>query len=222
MAAVDLTTHPGHLARRLQQAHYLLWNTMVSEEITSPQFAVLNALVAEPGLDQRTVGERVGLDRSTIAEVISRLSRRGLIDKVRDPQDGRRSLLRLTDEGTRVHRKLTVRTARMNQIFLAPLSADEQAVFFDLIQRVSTPRRGSATRRSRSRRPDGGVRGEPGFSPLGEEDPHLSGRERHAPVAGRRRELCAVGRRTPLPPHVVGPPVPQHRRLARAHGVGER
>lgn len=77
MAAVDLTTHPGHLARRLQQAHYLLWNTMVSEEITSPQFAVLNALVAEPGVDQRTAGERVGLDRSTIAEVISRLGRRG-------------------------------------------------------------------------------------------------------------------------------------------------
>ncbi len=56
MAAVDLTTHPGHLARRLQQAHHLLWTTMVSEETTSPQFAVLNTLVAEPGLDQRTVG----------------------------------------------------------------------------------------------------------------------------------------------------------------------
>ncbi|MEV3859032.1 MarR family transcriptional regulator [Streptomyces sp. NPDC050095] len=137
MAAVELTTHPGHLARRLQQAHYLLWNTMVSEEITSPQFAVLNALVAEPGLDQRTVGERVGLDRSTIAEVISRLTRRDLIDKVRDPGDGRRWLLRLTAEGLRTHKKLTVRTARMNQIFLAPLSADEQTVFFDLIQRVA-------------------------------------------------------------------------------------
>ncbi|MGW7065397.1 MarR family winged helix-turn-helix transcriptional regulator [Streptomyces sp. NPDC054855] len=137
MAAVDLTTHPGHLARRLQQAHYLLWNTMVSEEITSPQFAVLNALVAEPGLDQRTVGERVGLDRSTIAEVISRLMRRELLDKVRDPQDGRRYLLHLTDEGRRTHRKLTVRTARMNQVFLGPLSAAEQTVFFDLIQRVS-------------------------------------------------------------------------------------
>ncbi|WP_217236574.1 MarR family winged helix-turn-helix transcriptional regulator [Streptomyces sp. AC555_RSS877] len=138
MAAVDLSTHPGHLARRLQQAHYLLWNTMVSEEITSPQFAVLNALVGEPDrLDQRTVGERVGLDRSTIAEVISRLGRRGLLDKVRDPQDGRRFLLHLTDEGLRTHRKLTVRTARMNQVFLAPLSAEEQSVFFDLIQRVS-------------------------------------------------------------------------------------
>lgn len=120
MGAVDLTIHPGHLARRLQQAHYLLWNTMVSEEITSPQFAVLNALVAEPGLDQRTVGERVGLDRSTVAEVIGRLSCRGLLDKVRDARDGRRFLLCLTDDGRRVHRKLAVRTARMNQVFLAP------------------------------------------------------------------------------------------------------
>ncbi|MEU7501796.1 MarR family transcriptional regulator [Streptomyces griseofuscus] len=137
MAAVDLNSHPGHLARRLQQAHHLLWNTMVSEEITSPQFAVLNALVAEPGLDQRTVGERVGLDRSTIAEVISRLIRRGFLDKVRDPQDGRRFLLRVTDDGLQVHRKLAARTARMNQVFLAPLSAEERASFFALIRRVT-------------------------------------------------------------------------------------
>src|SRR5690606_41237622 len=84
MAAVDLATHPGHLARRLQQAHHLLWNTMVSEDITSPQYAVLNALVAEPGLDQRTVWERVVLDLSNIAEVRARLVRRGLLRKVRD------------------------------------------------------------------------------------------------------------------------------------------
>lgn len=137
MSAVDLSSHPGHLARRLQQAHHLLWNTMVSEEITSPQFAVLNALTAEPGLDQRTVGERVGLDRSTVAEVITRLLRRELLDKVRDPHDGRRYLLALTDEGTRVHRRLAVRTARMNQVFLGPLTADEQQLLLGLMRRVS-------------------------------------------------------------------------------------
>lgn len=137
MAAVDLSTHPGHLARRLQQAHHLLWTTMVSEEITSPQFAVLNALVAEPGLDQRTVGERVGLDRSTIADVIARLDRRGLLGKVRDPRDGRRFLLELTADGRRTHQKLTTRTARMNRVFLAPLSPEEQRLFLTLVQRVA-------------------------------------------------------------------------------------
>ena len=137
MSAVDLSTHPGHLARRLQQAHHLLWNTMVSQEITSPQFAVLNALTAEPGLDQRTVGERVGLDRSTVAEVIARLLRRQLLDKVRDERDGRRFLLHLTEDGARTHRGLALRTARMNQVFLGPLSSDEQQVLFDLLGRVS-------------------------------------------------------------------------------------
>ena len=38
--------------------------------------------------------------------------------------------------GMRTHRKLTVRTARMNQVFLAPLSAEEQTLFFGLITRV--------------------------------------------------------------------------------------
>ncbi|MEV5322366.1 MarR family transcriptional regulator [Streptomyces sp. NPDC052687] len=110
---------------------------MVSEEITSPQFAVLNTLVAEPGLDQRTVGERVGLDRSTIAEVIGRLVTRGPLGKVRDPHDGRRYLLRLTEEGERTQRKLAVRAARMNQVFLAPLTDEERTRFLGLVQRVS-------------------------------------------------------------------------------------
>jgi DNA-binding MarR family transcriptional regulator len=83
------------------------------------------------------VGERVSLDRSTVAEVVGRLIRRELLDKVRDPQDGRRYLLRLTEEGARTHRRLTVRAARMNQVLLAPLSAEEQQLFVDLIRRVS-------------------------------------------------------------------------------------
>ncbi|MFC8919678.1 MarR family winged helix-turn-helix transcriptional regulator [Streptomyces sp. NPDC057116] len=137
MPALDLKRHPGHLARRFQQAHTLLWNTVVSEEVTFPQFAVLNTLVGEDGLDQRTVGDRVGLDRSTVAEVVRRLAGRGLVDKVRDPADGRRSVLRATDEGVRVHTRLAARTARMNHILLAPLEEAERAVFLDLLRRVS-------------------------------------------------------------------------------------
>lgn len=136
MPSLDLGSHPGHLARRLQQAHTLLWTTLVSEDVTSPQFAVLNTLVAEGGLDQRTVGERVGLDRSTIAEVVRRLADRDLVHKVRAPQDARRSVLHATAEGVRVHRKLSTRTVRMNQIFLAPLDQDEQAAFLALLHRV--------------------------------------------------------------------------------------
>jgi len=137
MGAVDLNTHPGHLARRLQQAHSLLWGAMVSEETTSPQFAVLNALVEKPDIDQRTLSEHVHLDRSTIADVVARLGRRGLLERVRDPRDGRRNVLKLTDEGERLHRKLVTRTARMNRVFLAPLDEDERELLLRLIGRVA-------------------------------------------------------------------------------------
>ncbi|MER7400086.1 MarR family transcriptional regulator [Streptomyces sp. NPDC000151] len=137
MAAVDLNTHPGHLARRLQQAHSLLWGAMVSEEITSPQFAVLNALVEKPDIDQRTLSEHVHLDRSTIADLVARLVRRGLVERVRDPHDGRRNVLKLSDEGARLHRKLVTRTGRMNRVFLAPLEEDEQETLMRLIGRVA-------------------------------------------------------------------------------------
>jgi DNA-binding MarR family transcriptional regulator len=137
MAAVDLSTHPGHLARRLQQAHSLLWGAMVSEETTSPQFAVLNALEEKPDIDQRTLSGHVHLDRSTIADLVARLARRGLIERVRDEADGRRNVLKLTAEGRRLHRKLTTRTARMNRVFLAPLAEDERQTLLRLIARVA-------------------------------------------------------------------------------------
>ncbi|MFF0628111.1 MarR family winged helix-turn-helix transcriptional regulator [Streptomyces sp. NPDC004296] len=152
MPALDLSTHPGHLAQRLQQAHTLLWTTIVSEDVTSPQFAVLNTLVGADGLDQRTVGERVGLDRSTIAEVVRRLVARELVGKVRDTKDTRRSVLRLTERGSRLHHKLSGRTARMNQIFLATLDPQEQAVFLELLQRVSDA--AAALRNPATRPPD--------------------------------------------------------------------
>ncbi|MCF3964438.1 MarR family winged helix-turn-helix transcriptional regulator [Streptomyces fuscigenes] len=137
MAAVDLGAHPGHLARRLQQAHTLLWSTLVSEETTSPQFAVLNTLVETPDIDQRTLGERVRLDRSTVADVVARLARRGLLERVRDPLDGRRNVLRLTMEGAGVHRGLAARTEAMNEVFLAPLEQAEREALLGLIARVA-------------------------------------------------------------------------------------
>src|SRR5437773_2509028 len=91
--------HPGHLLRRAVQVMNQLWDEEVSHTITSPQFAALNALYSEPNLDQRTLGHRISLDRSTMAEVVSRLSARGLIRTERDTRDGRRKTITLTSKG---------------------------------------------------------------------------------------------------------------------------
>jgi len=135
-APEDLMRHPGHLLRRAVQAMNLLWDAEVSHTITSPQFAALNALYAEPNLDQRSLGQRVSLDRSTMAEVVSRLSTRGLIRTERDPRDGRRKTIMLTTRGLHTVQHLIPRTHAMTDRLVGPLDARQRDELLRLLTAV--------------------------------------------------------------------------------------
>jgi DNA-binding MarR family transcriptional regulator len=132
----DLMQHPGHLLRRAVQVMNLLWDAEVSHTITSPQFAALNALYAEPDLDQRTLGQRISLDRSTMAEVVSRLSTRGLIRTARDSRDGRRKTITLTTRGLHAVQHLIPRTHAMTDRLVGPLDARQRAELLQLLTAV--------------------------------------------------------------------------------------
>jgi len=128
--------HPGHLLRRAVQAMNLLWDEEVSHTITSPQFAALNALYAEPNLDQRTLGRRVSLDRSTTAEIVSRLSGRGLIRTERDTRDGRRKTITLTSRGLHAVQQLIPRTHAMTARLVGPLDGEQREELLRLLTEV--------------------------------------------------------------------------------------
>ena len=136
--AEDLMRHPGHLLRRALQAMNHLWDHEVSHTITSPQFAAMNALYGEPAIDQRTLGERISLDRSTMAELVARLSARGLIQTARDANDGRRKTIRLTPKGVTTLQHLIPRTHVMTRSLVAALDRKEQDELLRLLSTVVT------------------------------------------------------------------------------------
>lgn len=136
MATLRLRSAPGHLIRRAQQVHTLFWAEEVSSELTSVQFAVLNALRASPGIDQRTLGRQVRLDRSTVGDVVVRLMRRGFVERTRDAHDGRRNLLRLTRAGGSVHAEVLPGVRRVQRRLLAPLSPEERTTFLRLVRKI--------------------------------------------------------------------------------------
>jgi MarR family transcriptional regulator, temperature-dependent positive regulator of motility len=122
--------------RRAVQVMNLLWDEEVSHVITSPQFAALNALYSEPNLDQRTLGVRISLDRSTMAEVVARLSDRGLIQATRDTRDGRRKTIALTPAGLRTVRQLIPRTHAMTARLVGPLDSHQRDELLSLLTKV--------------------------------------------------------------------------------------
>ena len=104
--------------------------------ITPVQFAILNALMDDPGEDQITLSGRVAFDAATSGSVISRLESKGLIRRESDAQDKRRKLLWLTPEGQSLALAMKRSVTRVQKRMLAKLNANEQQQLVALLHRV--------------------------------------------------------------------------------------
>jgi len=127
----------GHLLRRAHQVHNALWAEEVGTAPTSTQYALLIALRARPGVDQRTAGELAALDRSSTMDVVARLARRGWLQRSRDPLDGRRDVLNLTDPALRALAGMEEQVARVQDGLLAPLPQRSRPAFLRRLAAVA-------------------------------------------------------------------------------------
>jgi DNA-binding MarR family transcriptional regulator len=136
LVAQDVERLPGHLIRMAQQAHKRMWASVVSTEMTSPQYGILNVIPAYPGIDQKSAGEEVGIDKSTVGDVVDRLIGKRLVRAFRDPDDQRRNLLYLSEAGQEALAELAPRVLEMNRKLMAALDESEQEVLVGLLKRV--------------------------------------------------------------------------------------
>ncbi|AXI81153.1 MarR family transcriptional regulator [Peterkaempfera bronchialis] len=134
---LDAQRAVGYLIRVAQQVHTRLWNEHVGAELTAPQHAVLAVLDLEPGIDQRTVGERASLDKATMAEMVSRLVRRGLLLRRRDPSDGRRNLLSLSPVGQESLHRCTPGVREVQRLLLEPLDEADRGRALELLGKAA-------------------------------------------------------------------------------------
>ena len=103
--ANGLDRSPIHLLHRAYQSAGEVFKAAVKiEGLTPRQLAVLLAVAENEGLSQTGVMDRTGIDRSTVAEMVRRMHRKGLLQRRRTRADARTYALKLTDEGRRVLR----------------------------------------------------------------------------------------------------------------------
>ena len=134
----DFTQAPGYLIRRAHQTSMALFAQELGDyDVTSLQFAIMQALVDEPGADQITVAQRVALDAATSGSVIMRLEDRGWLRREPSPTDRRRKLLWLTEQGEKMAMEMKKPAKNVQQRLLAALSEAERVQFVALLKRVS-------------------------------------------------------------------------------------
>ena len=128
---------PGHLIRRAQQlAVAIFMEETAGFDVTPVQFAILNALMDDPGEDQITLSGRVAFDPATFGSVIGRLEAKGWVQRQADPADKRRKLLWTTAEGEKVALQMKHAVSKAQLRIVGPLGADERVQFSELLGKL--------------------------------------------------------------------------------------
>lgn len=127
----------GHLLRRAHQRTSASFSVALSSAgLTPAQFFAMARLRERGELSQNLLGRMSAMDPATIQGVIKRLSERGNIERLPDPNDRRRMILRLTPQGKKLIDSLLGAVEAATTQVLSPLSAEEQRDLRDYLQRI--------------------------------------------------------------------------------------
>ena len=125
----------GFLLRQVSQRHTALFAAGIGNELTPTQWAAISKLHAG-AVSQNLLGRKTAMHAATIKGVIDRLTQRGLTKTTPDPEDGRRLLVELTPEGTKVYEESQCRAMTITEETLAPLTYKERVVLLTLLRKM--------------------------------------------------------------------------------------
>ena len=95
-----LANSPSHLMHRALQLALDIYSEEAGPDgLTQRQFAVLEAASLKAGLTQTELVRLTGIDRSTLADLVARMTAKGLLECERSTLDARAKAVRLSDAG---------------------------------------------------------------------------------------------------------------------------
>ena len=106
--------------------------------LTMQQNRVLILLAHAPAqtLSLKALEEHFGAAQSTVAGLVSRLEKKGLIEALNDPADRRVKLARLTGEGVKLHAQSRQMVVDSEERLTALLSAEEKETLLTCLKKV--------------------------------------------------------------------------------------
>lgn len=138
-SAYDLKSSPSHLLHRTQQFAADRFAAAVGDDpITQRQFAVLIAVSAQEGLTQTDLVNATGIDRSTLAELVARMAKNGLLKRTRAKNDARANTVSLTPKGKTLLAKTLPKVKKADDAILSLVAKTKQSGFLATLQEYAT------------------------------------------------------------------------------------
>lgn len=133
-----LAVSPSHLMHRvLQLALDIYTEETGSGGLTQRQFAVLEAVSQKSGLTQTDLVRATGIDRSTLADLVSRMTTKGLLDREQSTIDARAKAVRLAPAGLAALEAARPKVEAADKRILALLPKAKRDGFLSLLSELA-------------------------------------------------------------------------------------
>jgi DNA-binding MarR family transcriptional regulator len=99
---------------------------MGAADLTPRQYAVLVTVSIWEGLSQTELVEKTGIDRSTLADIVRRMLKKGYLQRRRTKEDARAYAVKLTDEGWNALKAADPLVKRVDDKILSTLASPQQ------------------------------------------------------------------------------------------------
>ena len=134
-----LAESPSHLMHRVLQLALDIYSEEAGTDgPTQRQFAVMEAVSAKSGLTQTDLVRATGIDRSTLADLVTRMTAKGLLERERSAVDARAKAVRLSETGTALLASARPRVEAADKRILALLPKGKREGFIDLLADLAT------------------------------------------------------------------------------------
>lgn len=129
-----LAVSPSHLIHRaLQLALDIYAEETGADGLTQRQFAVLEAVSHKAGLTQTDLVRATGIDRSTLADLVARMTTKGLLDREKSTIDARAKAVRLSAAGEIALEAARPRVEAADKRIMALLPKGKRDGFLELL-----------------------------------------------------------------------------------------
>lgn len=106
-------------------------------DVNARELGLLLFLDGHEPTSQQDAASRLGVDRTTMVELLDVLETKGLVTRGPDPKDRRRNVIDLTDAGRATLRNATRASDEAERALLSALDDEEAAQLRSLLQRVA-------------------------------------------------------------------------------------
>ncbi len=133
-----LAGSPSHLLHRAEQLASERFAHLVGESgLTLRQFTVLAAISEQPGLSQSDLGRVIGIDRSTLADMMARMENRGWVVRTPSTSDGRAYSVLLGQAGGTMLSATTQHARAADAAILDLLPRTKRRTFLNTLTKLS-------------------------------------------------------------------------------------